>query len=675
MDLNHLKKWWQVKTGRLETPFDSIVPFWLVSLIFHLALLVLLARIFFPSPESRLLRLESDEIVDQELSPEIPPFDISDLIEEDLGVDQDLMIEIAMDQAIFTDPMETQESLDSELTENEFGEIFRDLAFEVATAEIEETTPVIGTVGSAALGASGAVDKITQDILRSLEQRPTVVAWLFDQSTSMISQRGEIQARFSRIYEEVDILKQAGHTAFSGHESRSPLLTQVYGFGVGFNKLTSEPTDDIELIKQMIARIERDETGIENVMQAVINVAGDLAPYRTGRSSSDRTPRNVMIIIVSDEAGDDVRLTDDAIRICNRHQIPVSVIGIPAPFGRPETFLKWVDPDPEYDQSEQWAVISQGPESMMPERLRIDLTGDFEDLEAIDSGFGPFHLTRLCLETGGTYFAVHPNRRTSRAVSRREVAKYAAHLRYFFDPEIMRHYRPDYVTEATYTKRLQANPSRQALVQAATYTTTGRLESPRLRFPNFDEARFVNDVTMAQRTAAIVEPQINRVYEMLRMGEEARPKEASLRWQAGYDLAMGQAIAAKLRAESYNGMLALVKTRLKFDPPKNENTPQNNTWVLRPADNIETGSQAQRLMDKAKTYLQRVAKEHPGTPWAMLAEKELATPMGWEWTQTYTPPPQPRQPRSNNNNNNNQRPPDQPRENQMPPPLRPPPRL
>jgi hypothetical protein len=31
--------------------------------------------------------------------------------------------------------------------------------------------------------------------------------------------------------------------------------------------------------------------------------------------------------------------------------------------------------------------------------------------------------------------------------------------------------------------------------------------------------------------------------------------------------------------------------------------------------------------------LQRVIDEHPNTPWAMMADRELQTPIGWKWTE------------------------------------------
>jgi len=137
---------------------------------------------------------------------------------------------------------------------------------------------------------------------------------------------------------------------------------------------------------------------------------------------------------------------------------------------------------------------------------------------------------------------------------------------------------------------------------------------------------------------------------MLKIGEKDRPAESSPRWQDGYDLAMGRVLAAKIRAETYNLMLALSKTKLKFDPPKDEDTPQNNTWVLRPANTVETGSRGAKLAEKAKAYLERVIADHPDTPWALIAERELSTPIGWSWRQTYTTPPGEREPRPDNNN-------------------------
>ncbi len=671
--IRDLRRRWQIKTGKVDTPLDSDVPFWAVSLAFHLVLIVLLAKMILPSADDRTVNLEFDpSMQDVELAELVPEIEFDDLLQEDVGADGDDGFEAAAPQAAIFDVI-SEDAIDLELPSHEVGELVTDDDFLEATGENMSALAVKGSVGHSVTAASGAVDRLTQEILLSLDERKTLVIWLFDQSASLMEQRGDILQRFDRIYEELGIVQASGHEAFETSDN-NPLLTQVYAFGSQVTPLLRKPTNELVTIKNAIETIERDDTGIENVMTAVIQATNKYSDLRRVKRATGEPERNVMLIVVSDEAGDDVGRVDEAVQLCTRFQVPVYVIGVPAPFGRLETRVKWVDPDPEFDQSPQWALVSQGPETVQSERLRLDFTGTFEDLEMLDSGFGPFHLTRLCYETGGIYFAVHPNRNTERGVGRWETTKYSAHLQHFFDPSIMRRYKPDYVSTKTYNQRLQSNAARRSLVQAAAFTTTGTLESPRLRFPKFDEASFVTMVTNAQRAAAIIEPQINRLYDILRSGEEDRENELSVRWRAGYDLAMGRAIAAKVRAESYNAMLAMAKTKLKFDPPKDANTPQNNTWVLRPADVVETGSQDAKLLAKAKTFLNRVIEEHPGTPWEMLASRELATPIGWKWTQSYTEPPRPRQPRVNNNNNNRPNVP-QPRPNQMPKVKRPPPKL
>ncbi len=669
--IKRLRRWLQVKTGRVETPIDGDAPFWVVSVGFHLLLLVLLAKYMIDPnlPEQSRLVVDTSETLDLiELPPEVA-FDEETM--DELGAKDDDAFELANAEA-------PEISIENEVSEDFDVPVMEDLGEIVTknddffddTAEVQTKVSQTGAAGYSVKGASGAVDRITEEILLSLQERKTTVVWMFDQSASLLRQREEIQDRFERIYDELGVLKASGDESFSKHDDR-PLLTQVWAFGQTINPMLEQETDDPELVKASIAKIPRDTTGIENVFSTVLQGVDSYRKYRRiNRASGDRD-RNIMFIVVSDEAGDDAARLDDAVEACTKYEIPVYVIGVPAPFGRDKTYVKWVDPDPEYDQTPQFAEVSQGPESLFSERLKLEFNGgDFEDLEMIDSGFGPFSLTRLCFETGGIYFAVHPNRRVGR-VRRTETDAYSADLRYFFDSKNMRKYRPDYVSRQEYMKRLKKNDCRYVLVQAAEASATGQLQVPQFRFPKLNEATFVNAISQAQRAAAVLEPKYEQLYTILKAGEQDREMEAAPRWQAGYDLAFGRIMASKVRAESYNAMLALAKTKLKFEDEK------NNTWELEPADTISTGSQAAKLAEKAKIYLERVIDQHPDTPWAMLAARELETPLGWEWKESFTEPPAPRQPRANNNNNNNNppRPNPRPQANAMPKVKRPPPKL
>ena len=673
MGIRSLRRWWQIKTGKADTPFDGEVPFWIVSLGFHLLVIVLLAAVIMPPKEKPVVSLTIEETAVEVDEEDLPPPELQfdEMISEEIGADGDSGFETAAAQAPTID-MINEDTVDLEMEIRDVNELVTDDDFIEASAEDFSTIAVKGSVGQSVKAASGAIDRLTQEILLSMEEKNTVVVWLFDQSASLMEQREEILKRFDRIYKELGILEASGHESF---KNGPPILTQVYAFGSRITPMLDDPTSDIDKIKAAVQEVERDRSGIENVMSAVIKASKDHESYRRIDRNTGEPKANVMIVVVSDEAGDDVDRVDEAIKICNKNQTPIYVIGVPAPFGRNETRVKWVDPDPEFDQTPQWAIVKQGPESVVPERLRLDFSGTFEDLDMIDSGFGPFHLTRLSYETGGIYFAVHPNRNTKRRIRRGETKSYSANLQYFFDPIAMRRYKPDYVSNKTYVQRLNENMARQALVEAAQYSTSGKLESPLLRFPKLNEANFVNLVTQAQRSAAIVEPALERLYLLLKKGEEDREQEISPRWQAGYDLAMGRTLAAKVRAQSYNSMLALAKTKLKFDKPKDKDTPQNNTWVLSPSNSTQTGSQDAKQLARAKKYLDRVVQQHPNTPWAMLAERELETPIGWKWSQDYTAPPRPRERRPNNNNNNNNNNPPRPMENAQPKTMRPPPKL
>ncbi len=251
---------------------------------------------------------------------------------------------------------------------------------------VSENLVVKGAAGEGATGTSGAVDRITQEILLSLEQRRTLVVWFFDQSGSLERQRAEIIKRFDRIYEELGIIEAADNPAFKKHDDK-PLLSAVVGFGEKISFLTAKPTDDLDTIKKAISKMKTDTTGVERTFAAVADAVGRFKQFRT-----QEPRRNVMFIIFTDEVGDDEAELDRTVGLCRRFEIPVYCVGVPAPFGRRDARIMYVDPDPKYDQTPQPVDVRQGPESFLPELVTIG----HNDEEAMDSGFGPYSLTRLC---------------------------------------------------------------------------------------------------------------------------------------------------------------------------------------------------------------------------------------------------------------------------------------
>jgi hypothetical protein len=644
--IRQLRTWWQLRTGRAETPLDGEAPTFLVSLVFHVALLLLLYLIPVAAHSGAAALLITSAPVRQESKAlELPQeFFFSALPTEDVGANSLHGLEAAISQAPVVSDVSAVPT-PSDLAETPVNSVQIDDTIQQATGlNYNVTLPVRGSAGHGTTGASGAIDRLTHEILLSLEQRKTLVVWLFDQSYSMSAQRREVKDRLDRVYRELGLIEAAANPAFKKHDDK-PLLTSIGCFGQKVSLLTKTPTDDLSEIQAAVEGIEVDESGMELVFTAVYQAANQYKQYRHPSPTTKEPDRNVMIVVFTDEAGEDQHGLDQTVQLCRKLAMPVYVVGVPAPFGQQETLVKWVHPDTKYDQTPQWAVVNQGPETLLPERIRLDFDGSHEARDPIDSGFGPYALTRLCYETGGIFFTVHPNRTVNRAVGRREVDVFSAHLQHFFDPEVMRKYRPDYVSAAEYERRVKQNRARQSLVEAARLAAIAPMEGPEYRFVKQSDAALAGRLSEAQKKAAILEPRIEQLYQLLAQGEAQRAKETNLRWQAGYDLAMGRVLAVKVRTEAYNAMLAQAKSGLEF---KN---PQNNTWVIAPANTLSVGSQYEKLAEKAKTYLERVVKEHPDTPWALIASRELKAPLGWQWREEFTDLTPPRPPMLAGNNN------------------------
>jgi hypothetical protein len=633
-------RWYEARgpSAPEESAWGGDTPSWLASLAFHLGVLALMAVIgVVARPAIETIAMTASTAVPEDLLTTSQDFRFSDDPAAAIGSaapgEGDIALAAAPTLGLSaTLPSQLETMLDPSAAASERIAIQEEIR--VATGpRFSENLAIKGSAGVGATGTGGVIDRITQEILLSLEERNTLVVWLFDQSGSLAPQRADILRKLDRIYEELGVVEASGNPAFKRAESK-PLLTSVVAFGQSVTFLTPKPTDSLDEIKAALAGMKTDDSGVEKAFTAVRDAA---ERYRSLRTSEPR--RNVMIVVFTDEAGDDEDELDRAVAICRRAEIPVFAVGVPAPFGRRDALVKYVDPDPKFDQTPQWVPVRQGPESYQSELVNLASTDD----EPMDSGFGPYSLTRLCYETGGIFFAIHPNRSENKNVSRRETAQFSAQLNHFFDPHVMQAYRPDYVSIKEYQRLLTENKARAALVQAAQMSWITPMERPDLVFPKTSDADLANRLTRAQRTAAVVGPKIATIYEILRQGEKDRARLTKRRWQAGYDLSMGRVLAVMVRADGYNAILAKAKQGMRFTDPKND------TWRLVPTDQVTVSSTLEKQAAAARQYLERVVAEHPQTPWALLAEKELKQPLGWKWEEMFTGVNAPRQVAGNNN--------------------------
>ena len=609
----------QEYTGEDETPLDGDTPAWAVSLVIHVAVLVSLsfAGLGTVSQAPKPIAVIETPFEEEQEVLEIPrEVSLDELVEVDPGSQSDEGFESAESVAQEVAPVSVVAVEMPDLVSDDM--TIEPLDVASTGLNYDENLTIKGASGMGETGASGAVDRLTLEIAASLEQRPTVVCWVFDQSVSLAGQRKEIASRLERVFDELGLTSTA---------QANELFNLVYAYGKQVTPVIDKPTREVSEVVSAITRIPIDDSGIENTFTAIAEAAKKAKQIRL--TGAER--RNVMIINFTDEAGNDQKYADAVATFCRAQAMRVFVVGVPAPFGRRDVKMKFVEFDPKYAADEQWAIVEQGPESLYPEFVDVRPKNSPDD--PIDSGFGPFSLSKLCAETGGIYFAVHANRGARGRVSDAATAAMSSQLRYFFDSKVMRDYRPDYLPQAQVDKMLAANKAKASLVAAAKAAQITPMEAPTMRFPREDDGKLALLLGEAQKKAAVLEPKIDALYGTLAAGVPDRAKIApeEKRWQAGFDLALGRVLAVKVRTNAYNIMLAQAKAGMKFKNPKND------TWILNPSDDVsQVGSQTERLAKQADEVLRRVVAEHPGTPWAQMAAEELRSPLGYSWEETYT---------------------------------------
>ena len=130
---------------------------------------------------------------------------------------------------------------------------------------------------------------------------------------------------------------------------------------------------------------------------------------------------------------------------------------------------------------------------------------------------------------------------------------------------------------------------------------------------------------------------INEILKAFPRGiEQAYDNEDSPRWRMAFALAYGRLLAQKIRCMEYNYACAQLK---------NDLTPQDvgstsNHWIFRPDDKLNFATSARKMASQATEMLERVANEAPGTPFAVMAARELKDPLGMKVIQRYVPPVQ-----------------------------------
>lgn len=490
--------------------------------------------------------------------------------------------------------------------------------------EISDTIVVQGSTGNSIIQLESALDRVTHEIATNLKEKRVLLVWMLDASASLTKQREVILKRLDRIYGELEALKEAGQIP----KTREPLLTGVVSYGLQTNYLTRHPTADFAKVKEAVENVKIDESGRENVFLAVTQTLRLWGKHRDGRQ--------IMLVAVTDESGDDFGMLETSIRVSRRYGAKAYVIGPSAVFGRRQGYVPYVAPE---NNKTYQIPVDLGPETAKYENLVMPFWFEGPQYQYLSSGYGPYGLSRLVRETGGIYFTTN----TLTMTGLTPVGKY--------EKEKIKPFEPDYhySTPQQYEDELKKHPLRYAVAMAARYSRENKPEGTPSLDLRVTPQNFRQTAATAQQTVARSQLMIDTVLQAFPRGiENLLGKEKSPRWRMNFCLTYGRLLAMRVRCLEYNSACAELKSNL---------TPQDvgssaNHWIFRPNDKINYATSERRNAKLAKELLERVVREAPGTPWAKLAQRELQHPFGIRIVKRFIPPPTPRQRNANNANRN-----------------------
>jgi hypothetical protein len=624
--VNRINQWRQAQTGLDEELIDRDGSAWLLSVVFHFLLLLTVTLVpaagertgpeltlVVPQPLAEdLLEVEEPPVFTAipETLPEIGAPSPGDALEPPTPAIQEIV------PAPFLAGTQGEADIVEPVSLVSFSP-------EEGASLLQQAKVARGAIVDAR-GDAGSVDRITQEILARLEKGPVLVAWLMDASGSQAPRREQIIQHFDRVYDELGELAPGG---------KQPLLTAVAAFGEKTVFLLPDPTSDRPAIQRAVRAIAADESGVENVFSAVNEATLAYASYV-------RTGRHLMIVVVTDEKGDDESALEMALHAAKQKRASVYVMGPLAPFGREEIGVSWTD----QATGEQFLLpVARGPESLRVEHARLAIWKNGPGSRPLASGFGPYGLMRLANENGGLYLAQDAG----------DLGELG------FNPERLGAWRPDYVTMEQYAQRAAESPLRAAVVRTAEAANRRLAAAPPTLFLAAGIQFEIRDVR--KRLMEIADT-LERGVQELNAVQTRRERERSSRWLAHYDLLAGRLLANRIRCTSYGQLLEEMYLR-----PREPGDGIHNAWEIAgdeataltrlAAGAAESGatrqpegttnfaerselSQPEEQGEAARALLQRVIDEHPGTPWAAIARQEMEFPLAFQWREAFMDPPE-----------------------------------
>ncbi|MFN0196721.1 MAG: vWA domain-containing protein [Planctomycetaceae bacterium] len=599
------------------------MPSTAISIVLHIWLMVALANYIRSEreidQEREYITTEVMDVVEEKPLENIVEYQLAPPVDDEEHEVQEVVMaqSLALSRSTQPKPLDAPQFIPEEVVVNELSSPVYDIP---EGLELDDRLVVKGSSGNGMIELESALDRVTWEIAQNLKESKVLVVWMLDASGSLTEQRGVIAQRMQRIYGELGALQEAGQIP----RNDQPLLSGVVAFGEKTFFAQEEPTDNVDEIVGAVGNVINDPSGKENVFGAVRQTIDRWAKYRAEYG------RRIMLIVVTDEAGDDyTEHLELAIGRCRGMGVRAYVIGPPAVFGRRQGLVPYVAP--ENGRTYQLPV-DMGPESAVISQLWLPFWYSGPQHDYMTAGFGPYALTRLVRETGGVYFMT--NMTTAKGLATTGT----------FDPELLRPFEPDYRygTPQSFLADMRRHPLRRVVVEAAMLREDKSIRdnlrgTPVMEF-RVDGNNFKQVLGDAQKPVAISTASLETLLAVFPPKIDAEyEKEPSQRWRMEFNLAYGRLLAQKVRYYEYNYACAA----LKNDKSAEDVNQRSNHWIFQPDDQINYATSHIKAARKAQELLNRVVAEAPGTPWAVHAARELRDPFGIKIIERFIPPPPP----------------------------------
>jgi hypothetical protein len=140
------------------------------------------------------------------------------------------------------------------------------------------------------------------------------------------------------------------------------------------------------------------------------------------------------------------------------------------------------------------------------------------------------------------------------------------------------------------------------------------------------ESRFKDMVSNDGREVARILLNLTEALDELKTaGEEGREAETK-RWQANYDFVLARLEAQVAYVYEYQSMLGQMR---KEFPPRDPAL--HGGWRLASQTDLQGDATGRKLATASRKLLDKLAKDHAGTPWEVLAKREKLTALGLKW--------------------------------------------